>query len=262
MDLFDTHFHYEKGLSPQIIAQEAAAEGVKYLACVGGDYDSSLEAMRFAEAVENCWFTAGVHPHYAANERWDMDKFKTLLNHSKCKALGESGLDFYYENSAKEIQLQVFQCSCKLSASLHKPLVVHCRDKDSCFDSYNLVYDILSDYVSDGIPSFVVHCYTGNLEWMMKFLDIGGYIGITGIVTFPKAENVRELVSKIPDNRLLIETDSPYLAPKPFRGKTNYPKYLKYVAHEVAGIKGLTVEELAEITTENALNFYKIERER
>ncbi|HBM15866.1 MAG TPA: hydrolase TatD [Lentisphaeria bacterium] len=258
MEFFDTHFHYEGDLSPQVIAKEAAAEGVQYLACIGGDYNSSLEAMKFAEAVENCYFTAGVHPHYAANEKWDAEKFKILLSHPKCKAVGEVGLDFYYENSAKELQLKIFQCFCKLSASLHKPVVVHCRDKDNCFDAYNLVYDILSEYVSDGIGSFVIHCYTGNLEWMMKFLDIGGYIGITGIVTFPKAENVRELLVRIPDNKLLIETDSPYLAPKPFRGKTNYPKYLKYVAHEVARLKGLSIEEIAEITTENALNFYSI----
>ena len=259
MELFDTHFHYEGAVAPQTIANEAAAEGVKYLACIGGDYKSSVESMQFAEAVKNSWFTAGVHPHYAANENWDMERFTHLMRHDKCVAIGEVGLDFFYENSAKDVQIKVFEEFCRLSTELDMPLVLHCRDKDDCFDAYNMVHDILSNYISD-IPGFVLHCYTGNLEWMMKFLDFDAYIGITGIVTFPKADNVRELIPMIPDNRLLIETDSPYLAPKPYRGKPNCPKYLKYVAQEIARLKRITIEELADITTQNALKFYRLNR--
>lgn len=257
MELFDTHFHWAGEISPHTIAKEAEENAVKYLACIGGDYNSSLDSMQFTEKVDNAYFSAGVHPHYAGNEVWDMYKFKVLLNKDKCLAVGEIGLDFYYENSEKNLQEKVFEYFCRLGAEMHMPLVIHCRDKDNCFDAYNLVYQILSNYVSE-IPDFVVHCYTGNLAWMVKFLEIGGYIGITGIVTFPKADNVRELIPKIPDNRLLIETDSPYLAPKPFRGKTNYPKYLKYVAQEIAFLKGMEIEEIAEITTRNAINFYKV----
>ncbi len=257
MELFDTHFHYEGDFPPEVIAKEALENDVKYLACIGGDYNSSLVSRDFACVQENAWFTAGVHPHYAANENWDMQKFKALLMHNKCVAIGEIGLDFYYENSAKDVQLKVFENFCRLGAELNGPLIIHCRDKDNCYDAYNLVYDTLLNYV-EHLPGFVIHCYTGNSDWMMKFLDIGGHIGITGIVTFPKADNVRELVYKIPDERLLIETDSPYLAPKPFRGKTNYPKYLKYVAQEIARLKEISVEELADMTTQNAMKFYRI----
>ncbi|MEI6054713.1 MAG: TatD family hydrolase [Lentisphaerota bacterium] len=259
MELFDTHFHYDGAIAPEIIANEASAEGVKYLACIGGDYHSSVESMKFAEVIDNSFFTAGVHPHYAQNESWDLNKFKTLLSHPKCVAVGEIGLDFFYENSAKEIQMKVFEDFCKFGVGMNMPLVIHCRDKENNFDAYNLVYQILSNYVSR-IPGFVVHCYTGNLDWMVRFLDIGGYIGITGIVTFPKADNVRELIPMIPDDKLLIETDSPYLAPKPFRGKTNYPKYLKYVAQEIARLKGMTIDDLAFRTTDNALRFYRLKK--
>ena len=247
MELFDTHFHWDGAIAPDIIARESADNDVKYLTCIGGDYNSSVESLHFAEKIENAYFSAGVHPHYAGNESWDLDKFRVLLKHNKCVAVGEIGLDFYYENSAKDLQLKVFEDFCKLGVELNMPLVIHCRDKDNNYDSYNLTHQILMNYVS-GIPGFVVHCYTGNLDWMVRFLDIGGYIGITGIVTFPNAINVRELISMIPEDRLLIETDSPYLAPKPFRGKTNYPKYLKYVAQELAALKNMAIEEISEMT--------------
>lgn len=255
MELFDTHFHWEGAIAPEVIAREASEEGVKYFSCIGGDYDSSVKSMHFAEEVENAYFTAGVHPHYAQNEVWDMDKFKALLTHNKCVAVGEIGLDFYYENSVKEVQSKVFEDFCKLGAEMNMPLVVHSRDKEDCFDSYLLVYDILKEYALN-IPGFVIHCYTGNEYWLEKFLELGGYIGITGIVTFPKANNVRELIPLIPDDKLLIETDSPYLAPKPFRGKTNYPKYLKYIAQEVSNLKNMDIEDFSQMTTQNAMKFY------
>lgn len=257
MELFDTHFHPEGAIAPEVIANEAFAEGVKFLACIGGDYNSSVESMHFAEIIDNAYFSAGVHPHYAQNESWDLDKFRVLLKHDKCVAVGEIGLDFYYENSDREIQLKVFEDFCKLGVELNMPLVIHSRDRDDCFEVYSLVYDVLKKYVST-IPGFVIHCYTGNAHWLKKFLELGGYIGITGIVTFPKAHNVRELIPLIPNDKLLIETDSPYLAPKPFRGKTNYPKYLKYVAQEVAALKEIDIEEFSKTTTKNAEKFYRL----
>jgi TatD DNase family protein len=258
MELFDTHFHCEEHLDPQLIAYEALDYEVKYLVCVGGDYQSSLESLKISRSLENVYFTAGVHPHYAGNEGWDMGKFSELLKDDKCVAVGEVGLDYFYENSAKDVQKKVFEDFCKLSKKMDFPLVVHCRDKDDCFEAYEEVYSILK---SVGICNgkFVVHCYTGNLFWLEKFLTLGAYIGITGIVTFPKAENVRSIVKHIPDDRLLLETDSPYLAPKPHRGKPNFPKYLKLIAEEVAKIKDIPLEKLAEITTKNAFKFYNLQ---
>lgn len=256
MELFDTHFHWEEGqMSPHSISCEASNDGVKYLVCVGGDYQTSLESLKISHSLENCYFTAGVHPHNAGNQDWDMGKFSDLLKDDKCVAVGEIGLDYFYKNSAKDVQKKVFEDFCKLGKKTDLPLVVHCRDKDNCFEAYEEVYRILKN-ARIGSGKFVIHCYTGNLFWLEKFLDLGAYIGITGIVTFPKAENVREIVKHIPDDRLLLETDSPYLAPKPHRGKPNFPKYLKLVAEEVAKIKGMPLEKLAKITTKNAFKFY------
>ncbi len=257
MELFDSHFHWEKDLSPEVLSFEALESGVKYLACVGGDYNSSIASRYFAERVQNAWFSVGVHPHYAGNEPWDLDKFRILLKDNKCIAVGEVGLDFYYENSSRDVQLKVFEDFCRLSAESEKPIIIHSRDKDNCFEAYSLVYGVLKKYLSD-IPSFVVHCYTGNAYWMEKFLGLGAYIGITGIITFPKAGNVRELIPLIPMDKLLIETDSPYLAPKPYRGKINYPKYLKYVAEGVATIKNMETKDIAMTTTLNAKTFYNL----
>lgn len=258
MELFDTHFHWDGQPSPQSIFSEALHSGVKYLVCVGGDYQSSLDSLQFSHSVENVYFTAGVHPHYAGNEVWDMKKFSELLKDDKCVAVGEIGLDYFYENSAKDVQKSVFEDFCKLGKKTGFPLVVHCRDKEDCFEAYEEVYNILKN-IGIGNGKFVVHCYTGSLFWLKKFLALGAYIGITGIVTFPKAENVRNIVCHIPDDRLLLETDSPYLAPKPHRGKLNFPKYLKLVAEEVARIRGVPLEKLAEITTANALKFYNLQ---
>ena len=258
MKLFDTHFHWEENqLVSQIIASEALHSGVKYLVCIGGDYQSSLDSLTFSHLVENSYFTAGVHPHYAGNEAWDMEKFFELLKDDKCVAVGEVGLDYFYKNSEKDIQKKVFADFCNLAKKVDFPLVVHCRDKEDCFQAYEEIYEILKN-IRIGNGKFVIHCYTGNLFWLEKFLKLGAYIGITGIVTFPKAENVRNIVKHIPDDRLLLETDSPYLAPKPHRGKPNFPKYLKLIAEEVAKIKGVPLEKLAKNTTANALEFYRI----
>ncbi len=257
MELFDTHFHWEGHLPPELIASEALDNEVKYLVCVGGDYQTSLESLKISHSLENCYFTAGVHPHSAGNEAWDMEKFSELLKDDKCVAIGEIGLDYFYENSEKDVQRKVFNKFCSLGKKTDFPLIVHCRDKDDCCEAYEEVYGILKN---EGIGNgkFAVHCYTGNLFWLEKFLDLGAYIGITGIVTFPKAENVRTIVKHIPDDRLLLETDSPYLAPKPHRGKPNFPKHLKFVAEEVAKIKDIPLEKLAKITTHNAFKFYNL----
>lgn len=259
MELFDTHFHCEEErLTPQLIASEALDNEVKYLVCVGGDYQSSLEALEISHSIENCYFTAGVHPHSAENEMWKIEQFSELLKNDKCVAVGEIGLDYFYENSEKDTQKKVFEDFCKLGKKTDLPLVVHCRDKDDCCEAYEDVYGILKN--AGAIKKrFVIHCYTGNLFWLEKFLDLGAYIGITGIVTFPKAENVRHIVRHVPDDKLLLETDSPYLAPKPHRGKPNFPKYLKLVAEEVAKIKSMPLENLAEITTANAFKFYNLQ---
>jgi TatD DNase family protein len=257
MELFDTHFHLERHINSRLIAAEALNNEVKYLVCVGGDYQSSLDSLKFSHSVKNSYFTAGVHPHYAGCKTWNMKNFSELLKDDKCVAVGEIGLDYFYEHSVKDVQKKVFEDFCKLGIKTRYPLVVHCRDKNDCFGAYEDIYNILKSLGINNVK-FVIHCYTGNLHWLEKFLELDAYIGITGIVTFPKSENVRNIIKHIPDNRLLLETDSPYLAPNPHRGKLNFPKYLKLVAKEVAKIKSIPIEKLAEITTYNAFKFYNL----
>jgi TatD DNase family protein len=257
MELFDTHFHWYDKPEPEVIVTEALENNVKYFLCSGWDENSSIQASKFADSFENCWFSAGVHPHDASKFNFDFYKFKELANHEKCKAVGEVGLDYFYENSDKKSQLKVLESFTKFALETKLPLVIHCRDKDDKFETYNETYNILSDFVKDD-GTFAIHCYTGNGYWLEKFLELGAFIGITGIITFPKAANIRDIVNIIPDNKLLLETDSPYLAPKPFRGKTNFPKYLIEIAKAVAKERNIPTSSLAENTTNNALNFFSI----
>ena len=257
MELFDTHFHWYGKPEPEVIILEASENEVKYLLNSGWNLESSTAASQFAESFENCWFSAGVHPHNASDFNFDFTPFKDLSKQEKCKAIGEVGLDYFYENSDKKSQLKVFEKFTEFALATDQPLVIHCRDKDDKFDTYNETYNIISDFVKNN-GTFAIHCYTGNGHWLEKFLELGGYIGITGIITFPKASNIRDIIHLIPNNRLLLETDSPYLAPKPHRGKTNFPKYLPEVAKAVAKEKEIPIDNLAEFTTKNAFTFFKI----
>ena len=257
MQLFDTHFHWDRKTKPDVIVEEGKQNCVDFAVCVGGDYESSVESSNFANTFDNYWFSAGVHPHEASKFKGDLACFNELFSSSKMVAVGEIGLDFFYGFSDRKSQLKVMEIFSERALELNKPIIVHCRDKNDKFDAYTESYQILKDFAKNG-GKFVVHCFTGNGFWLEKFLELGAYIGITGIVTFPAAENVRSLVPVIPDQRLLIETDSPYLAPKPYRGKINFPKYLIKVAEKLAEIKQINIKELSEITTFNAMNFYKI----
>jgi TatD DNase family protein len=257
LKLFDTHFHWDRKTKPEVIVEEAKQNNIQYGVCVGGDYKSSVESFNFAGSFDNYWFSAGVHPHGASKFKEGLACFNELFSSSKMVAVGEIGLDFFYGFSDRKSQLKVMEIFTECALDLNKPLIVHCRDKDEKFDAYKESYQILKDFAEDG-GRFVVHCFTGNSYWLDKFLELGAYIGITGIVTFPAAENIRKLVLAIPDERLLIETDSPYLAPKPYRGKMNFPKYLIEIAKKLAEIKSMDIGKLSELTTSNAMKFYRL----
>jgi len=257
MKFFDTHFHWNGTSSKTTIVNESKAEGVEYLSCIGGDYASSVSACEFAEAFDNVIFTAGIHPHYVDEYSGDFSEFIPIFSHSKMRAIGEVGLDYFYDNSDRKNQIKVLETFFSFAIDSNKPLVIHCRDKEGCYDAYSEVYNVLNNFSKQKIK-FVIHCYTGNCYWLEKFLEFGGYIGFTGIVTFPKALNVQELVSIVPNEKLLIETDSPYLAPIPHRGKVNHPKYLPLIANKVAALKKINIEELSSLLFVNSFNFYNI----
>lgn len=260
MNLFDTHFHYYSGDDePLIYAARARRAGIRYLLAVGANYEESVTAMRFSSLNDECWFSAGVHPHEASKFVDDISMFDEFIEEPKLAALGEVGLDYFYENSKRDVQVKVFSRFCELALKHHLPLIVHCRDKQDSEAAYDDAWQILPEFSKKG-GRFVLHCFTGTRDWCVKFLELGAYISVGGIITFPKAANVRELLDVIPEQRLLLETDSPYLAPIPHRGKRNHPEYLAVVAEQLAKLKGMPVEKIAEMTTANAFNLFKIKR--
>ena len=260
MELFDTHFHFYGDVSPEEYLASIKTPELAWLLAAGANFDESKKARLFAERIDCSWFAAGVHPHSAAEYTRDIGMFAEFKDHPKLAAVGELGLDFYYENSERKIQYAVFEKFLELALEWKKPAIVHCRDKDDKFDAYAECYALLKDFAGSG-GKFVVHCFAGTPAWAEKFMELGAFVGITGIVTFPKAVNIHENIRVIPDDRLLLETDSPYLAPVPYRGKTNNPGYLIKVAEKIAALRGCQVEDIAASTTANAFNFFNIIRE-
>ncbi|OGV48362.1 MAG: hypothetical protein A2017_00455 [Lentisphaerae bacterium GWF2_44_16] len=261
MILFDTHFHYYREYGPSEYFAEAEAEGVKYMLAAGGGYKETLDAQYFASQNKNCWFAAGVHPHGASEFNDDIMRFAEFRKDEKLVAVGEIGLDYYYEHSEKKKQLDVFAEFLAFALECKLPAIIHCRDKEDSEEAYFQAYNLLSAFAGRG-GHFVVHCFTGSVKWAEKFLELGAYIGITGIITFPKAENVRDVLKMIPEKRLLLETDAPYLAPIPHRGKKNHPKYLKGIALKAASVLKIDFDQIAELTTANAFSFFKIPQHR
>lgn len=257
MSIFETHFHFSSNWDVSSYYREAVEAGVNYFIAVGSDRETTLTAQNYASRFENAYFSAGVHPHDASEYASNISMFADFADNNDCVAIGEIGLDYFYENSDRNVQLKVFENFLKLAIDIKLPVIVHCRDKDGCDLAYRDIYPLIKGFTeSDG--NFVIHCYTGTIKWAERFLSLGGYLGITGIVTFPRAQNVRDIVKIIPNNRILLETDTPYLTPIPFRGKTNHSKYLPYIVSAVAKEKGLSDKEVEDQTTENAFRLFKL----
>lgn len=255
MQLFDTHFHYSGESTPaDYLAQEPAAAGMLLLA-TGDDYDSSCRCRDFAAAIPRAAFTVGVHPHAAEEPEHDFSEFR---NHPKLKAVGELGLDYYYDYAPRTAQRRVFERFLALALEWNLPAVVHCRDAAERFDAYADCRDLLRDFAAAG-GRFDLHCFAGTPQWAETFLELGAMLGVTGMVTFKPADNIRAALRLVPDDRLLLETDAPYLAPVPLRGKPNHPGYLIHTARRVAAERGMEPEALAAIATANGKRFFNME---
>ena len=269
MELFDTHFHYDGEISVEEYMAKTGADlqlSAKvftcpveklYLLCAGGSWSGSKRAMEFAEKVENCYFSAGVHPHDAEEYRQQGGDFSVFRSHPKLRAVGEIGLDYFYGLSERNIQLEVLQEFLDLALAWNLPAMLHLRDKDDSDAAYADALKMLEKFSKDG-GRFLIHCYAGNLEYAEKFLELGGYFGVTGLYTFKAADNIRSVITRIPAERLLIETDSPYLAPVPFRGKPNHPALVAVVAEYIADFLQEDRQKLADETTANALRAFEL----
>lgn len=269
MELFDTHFH------PDDVAPEAVMAAIRadqelirtrlpdsvsrlYLLCAGDSPEGSRRAAKFAAAVPDAYFAAGVHPHEADEYRKNGGDFSEFRGDRKLKAVGEIGLDYFYGLSGRDNQLSVLEEFLRLALTWRLPAMLHLRDRDGAFGAYEDALAMLRDFVRDG-GRFVVHCYAGDARFAEEFLALGGYFGVTGLYTFKAADNVREVVAKLPLERLLIETDAPYLAPVPFRGRRSSPGMVGLVAAALGADRGMTPEAAAARFTANGKRFYCIE---
>jgi len=274
--LYDTHFHFTgEGTPVEYLATVAAdcdramkALGLSgeppelWYTSVGGDYAESLRAREFAAATPRCRFAAGVHPHEAAEFLKRREDFSRFRDDPLLAAVGELGLDYYYELSDRAAQRRVFAEFLELALDWDRPAVVHLRDRDGADDAYREALELLIPFAKRG-GRFAVHCYAGTREYLERFLDLGAFVGVTGMATFRAADNIRANLALIPADRLLIETDSPYLAPVPFRGGENTPGLLLLAAAAAAAarVRGTTLEELAELSWRNASAFFRLETE-
>jgi len=227
--------------------------GVKYLLTIS----TSLESFKFVEKIvseyKNIYGTVGIHPHETKNHA-DVDKKKLISLKDKNKkiiGIGETGLDFFYQNSDKSIQTKIFVEHIEASIELNIPLIVHTRNAEE--ETFN----ILKDFSSKN-PKILIHCFTGSQNFSKKMLDLGAYISVSGIITFEKSKDLQQVVSSIPVDRLLIETDSPFLAPAPKRGSSNEPSFIKYTAKKLSEIKLISYDDLIDYTSNNFKNLFSL----
>jgi TatD DNase family protein len=231
-------------------AREAGVSSIMTIGCVQKTIESLTGFMEILDNYENIYGAIGVHPHDASSYSEVLEiQINDLMSHPKMLGWGEIGLDFHYNNSPQEQQIEAFRKQLRSAYSVSKPVVIHCRNAEQ------LTCQILEEEFSNG-PGGIIHCFTGDLDMAERCMKLGFYISFGGILTFPKAVELRESVLKIPTKKLLIETDAPYLAPVPFRGKRNEPAYLPKVADTLAQILGLTSEEVAIITRNNFTNLF------
>ncbi|ABD80914.1 TatD family hydrolase [Saccharophagus degradans] len=254
--LVDSHCHldrldlsrYEDGLDGAIAA--AKEQGVKTMLCVCISEENKQQVVDIASKYEGLFCSVGTHPSDVTSEVVSVETLVEWAKAPKVVALGESGLDYYYSKDYADIQKQSFANHLIAGAQLDLPVIVHTRD------ARQDTLDLIKEYGSTESAG-VLHCFTENWEMAKAAMDLNYYISISGIVTFRNAESLRDVVKKMPLDRLLVETDSPYLAPVPFRGKPNEPRYVREVAQFVADLKGISLESLAEITTNNFHTLFK-----
>jgi len=249
--MFDTHFHLYEEDDFKAIYQSARQVGVDYFFLAGTDYEDSEFYANLAQDYEGVYCGVGVHPHEAEKVK-SMAPFNELIsrNRNVVKAVSEVGLDYFYSHSGHDVQKKVFNDFITLANRNELPVVVHCRDAEAdC-------YDILTSNPPQF--GFTLHCFTGTAEWAEKFVELGANFSVGGIITFNKAQNVRDTFAVIPDDRYFLETDSPYLSPVPYRGKRNQPAYITGTVKKIAELRNQTEEEIKQLTTENARRFFKI----
>ena len=251
-DIFDTHAHYDDSRFDEDrneLLSSLSSDCVSNIINCGCDLKSSLSSIELAEKHSFVYAAIGVHPHEAEETTdEDLTKIKELYSHEKVIAVGEIGLDYFYDFSPRERQIEIFRKQIITANELGLPVIIH--DREAHEDTMNILKELK--------PKGVVHCFSGSAEMAKEILKLGLYIGIGGAVTFKNARKPVEVVEMLPLDRLLLETDAPYMTPVPFRGKRCDSSHIGYTAEKIAEIKGVDVQELIDICTENAKKLFNI----
>jgi TatD DNase family protein len=247
--LVDSHCHLDYASPeerPEVLARARRA-GIETMLTIGTRIADFPGVRAIAESDPNIWCSVGIHPHEAAVEADQVSQITALATHEKVVGIGETGLDFHYDHAPRELQIMAFRAHCAASRETNYPLIIHSRAAD---------LETVAVLREERPPAGVIHCFSTGRALAETALELGFYISISGIVTFKNAGDLRAIVPDIPLERLLIETDAPYLAPVPMRGKTNEPAFLVHTAAAVAALKGVSAEDLARATADNFFRLF------
>lgn len=250
---FESHAHYDDARYDEDrdeVLKGLKDEGVTKVINVGSSIKGSKRSIELAKKYDYMYAAVGVHPHDVKSlKEDDLERITLLATYKDVVAIGEIGLDYYYDHSPCEIQKLWFREQIEIAKGIGLPVIIHSRD--AAQDTYDIIKEKQA-YENGG----VIHCYSGSVEMALAYIKLGMYIGVGGVVTFSNAKTLKEVVKAIPLTSILLETDCPYLAPMPHRGQRNDSRYLKYIAKEIADIKGVSVEEVARVTYENSVKLF------
>lgn len=251
--IFDSHAHFEDSrfdADRKEIFSSLSQYGVGYVMNVGSTPETSRKSVELAEAYPNVYAAVGSHPDDAGNFTDDtLETYRRLAQHPKVKAIGEIGLDYYYDDNPPEVQKDCFHRQMELASQLSLPVIIHDRDAHK---------DALEAIRAFPRVRGVFHCFSGSAEMARELVSLGWYVGFTGVLTFKNARRAVEAAAAVPADRILLETDCPYMAPEPHRGKRNDSRFLPYMVEKLAEIRNITREEAERITTENAKTLFQI----
>jgi TatD DNase family protein len=264
----DSHAHLEGSkfdVDREAVLARARETGVETILLIGsgtgpGTYDCAIKlAEQKHENAPSLFATLGVHPHEASLVgESDYAEMEALAKNPKIIAWGEIGLDYFYDHSPRDVQKQVFIRQMEMARTAKLPIVIHCRPSENSENAWDDTLALIREHWSGSGIGGILHCFTGELQHMTAALEMGFMISFAGNVTFPKAANIREAAKQCPLNLMFIETDSPFLAPVPYRGKRNEPAFVIETARHIAALRGIPIEELASATTGNFKNFFRL----
>jgi TatD DNase family protein len=252
--LIDSHCHLdfpELASELDAVLERARAAGVGLIVTISTRVRRFHELKALVEAHDDVFCSVGTHPHNAAEEpHISVEELVELARHPKVVAIGEAGLDYHYDHSPRDMQKKSFRTHIAAAREMGLPLVIHAREADVD------IARMLEEESKKGAFPFVLHCFTGGADLAHRGLALGGYISFSGVVTFKKADALRDIALAVPSDRLLVETDAPYLAPEPFRGQTNQPAFVAHTAARLAALRGVREDEMARLTTENFFRLF------